>query len=202
MIKKILPFASYLFHPIFISLYASFFYFATTHNFYVPSEIFMYLIQISIITILIPITLFFLLLSLGKIDSIMVENLSQRKIPLLINISLLMLLIYKSVTISNLPELYFFFLGGIISTFIALAAIYMQTKVSLHMIGITSLTSFVYAISINTQTNLLYTIAFFVVCIGWVASSRLTLKAHTIKELLLGFIAGLIPQIILWQFWL
>lgn len=200
--KKLLPFASYLFHPIFISVYAALLYFAATKNFYVSSEIFLYLIQIVIITILIPITLFFLLLSLGKIDSIMVEDLGQRKIPLLINASLLVLLIHKSITASNLPELYFFFLGGAISTIIALIAIYFQTKVSLHMIGITSLTSFIFGISVTTQTDLTYTFAFFVVAIGWVASSRLVLKAHTIKELTLGFVTGLIPQVILWRFWL
>lgn len=200
--KKLLTLASYLFHPIFISVYAAFIYFAATKNFYVVSELFLYLIQIVIITILIPITLFFLLLSLGKIDSIMVENLEQRKIPLLINASLLMLLIHKSITVDNLPELYFFFLGGAISTIIALIAIYLQTKVSLHMIGITALTSFIFGISLNTQTNLTYTLAFFVVSIGWVASSRLVLKAHTIKELFLGFITGILPQIILWKFWL
>jgi hypothetical protein len=200
--KKLLPFASYLFHPIFISIYAALIYFAATKNFYVSSEIYLYLIQIVIITILIPITLFFLLLSLGKIDSIMVENLGQRKIPLLINASLLLLLIHKSITISNLPELYFFFLGGAISTLIALIAIYLHTKVSLHMIGITALTSFIFGISLNTQTDLTFTLAFFVASIGWVASSRLVLNAHTIKELSLGSIAGLLPQIILWQFWL
>lgn len=200
--KKILPFASYLFHPIFISLYAALIYFAATKNFYVSSEIFLYLIQIVIITILIPITLFFLLLSLGKIDSIMVEDLGQRKIPLIINATLLLLLIHKSITVNNLPELYFFLLGGAISTIVALIAIYLHTKVSLHMIGITSLTSFIFGISVTTQTDLTYTFAFFVVAIGWVASSRLVLKAHTIKELALGFVTGLIPQLILWQFWL
>ncbi|WP_396174048.1 hypothetical protein [Flavobacterium sp.] len=200
--KKLLPFASYLFHPLFVSFYAALIYFAATKNFYVSSEIFLYLIQIVIITILIPITLFFLLLSLGKIDSIMVEDLGQRKLPLLINASLLLLLIHKSITISNLPQLYFFFLGGAISTIIALVAIYLQTKISLHMIGITSLTSFIFGMSIHTQTNLTYTFAFFVVVIGWVASSRLVLKAHTIKELSLGFITGLLPQLFLWRFWL
>jgi hypothetical protein len=200
--KKLLPFASYLFHPLFVSFYAALIYFAATKNFYVSSEIFLYLIQIVIITILIPITLFFLLLSLGKIDSIMVEDLGQRKLPLLINASLLLLLIHKSITISNLPQLYFFFLGGAISTIIALVAIYLQTKISLHMIGITSLTSFIFGMSIHTQTNLTYTFAFFVAAIGWVASSRLVLKAHTIKELSLGLITGLLPQLFLWRFWL
>lgn len=200
--KKLLAIASYLFHPLFIAIYAAIIYFAATKNFYVASEIFLYLIQIVIITILIPVTLFFLLLSLGKIDSIMVENLGQRKIPLLINTALLLLLIHKSITITNLPELYFFFLGGSISSIIALVAIYLHKKVSLHMIGITALTSFIFAISINTQSDFTNTFAFFVICIGWVASSRLALKAHTISELTLGFFTGLIPQMLLWQFWL
>jgi hypothetical protein len=37
---------------------------------------------------------------------------------------------------------------------------------------------------------------------GIVASSRLVMKAHSDKELLVGFLSGVIPQIALLYFWL
>jgi hypothetical protein len=37
---------------------------------------------------------------------------------------------------------------------------------------------------------------------GVVASSRLEMKAHTVKELVIGFVLGIIPQVLLFRFWL
>ena len=72
---------------------------------------YLFMIQIVIITVLIPISLFYLLLSLGKIDSIMIEEVAQRKIPILLNCILLFVLTQKSITLDRIPELYYYFLG-------------------------------------------------------------------------------------------
>jgi acid phosphatase family membrane protein YuiD len=45
-------------------------------------------------------------------------------------------------------------------------------------------------------------IAFLVLMNGFVASSRLEMKAHTPKELVIGFLLGIIPQLLLLRFWL
>jgi hypothetical protein len=37
---------------------------------------------------------------------------------------------------------------------------------------------------------------------GFVASSRLEMKAHTPRELLIGFIWGITPQLFLLPYWL
>jgi hypothetical protein len=37
---------------------------------------------------------------------------------------------------------------------------------------------------------------------GVVASSRLEMKAHTPKELVIGFLLGIIPQLLLLHLWL
>jgi acid phosphatase family membrane protein YuiD len=37
---------------------------------------------------------------------------------------------------------------------------------------------------------------------GFVASSRLEMKAHTPKELVIGLLLGIIPQMLLLGFWL
>jgi hypothetical protein len=46
------------------------------------------------------------------------------------------------------------------------------------------------------------TIAFLVLMNGFVASSRLELNAHTPKELVIGFLLGSIPQLLLLILWL
>ena len=200
--KKILPFFSYLFHPLFIPVYGTLFYFLFDTNYFNGQQKYLILIQITIITVFIPISFYFLLRSFGKVDSVMVSELSQRKIPLIIQAVLIITLIQKSITLDQIPELYYFFLGGLISTLLALGFLFCKIKVSIHMIGISTLTAFVIGLSINNQINIINTIAFLILMNGVVASSRLMMKAHSNKELVLGFFSGMIPQLMLWYFWL
>ena len=160
------------------------------------------LLQIAIITIFIPITLLYLLKTLGAIDSISVSKISQRKTPLLIQIILMSLLLQKSAAIDRIPDLYFYFIGGIISTVLAFILLFLKVKASLHMIGICSLTVFLIGLSIAFQTNSLYLISLLILMIGFVATSRLEMNAHTFRELVYGIFIGIIPQILLLWFWL
>ena len=132
----------------------------------------------------------------------MVSQLSQRKIPLLLQAILIFLLITKSITAEVIPELYYYFLGGLISTFLLLGLLILKTKASIHMVGISTLTVFVIALSFHYHRNAIYNIAILVAMNGLVASSRLEMQAHTNKELVIGFFSGMLPQIILMYFWL
>lgn len=132
----------------------------------------------------------------------MVEELSQRKFPLLINCVLLFILTQKSITSDRIPELHYFFVGGLISSILAFILLLLNRKASLHMLGIVALTFFSIGISLHVEISLLNTIALFILLIGLVGSSRLYMKAHTITELTLGFFCGAIPQLVLWPLWL
>ena len=200
--KKILPFFSYLFHPIFIPLLGTVFYvLLDAHYFSLPQYLILFL-QIIIITILLPVAFFYLLRTFGKIESVMLSDISQRKIPLLLQLMLFAVLIEKSITIDRFPSLYFFFIGGLLSTFFAFILLYVKFKASIHMIGISSLTVFIIGLSIHNQINTINTVTFFVIMNGVLASSRLVMEAHSKKELLVGFLCGVIPQSALLYFWL
>jgi hypothetical protein len=159
-------------------------------------------LQIIIITFLLPLAFFYLLKTYGKIDSIMVSNIAHRKIPLLLHIVLLTILITKSITLDRFPTLYFYFLGGILSAAMTFVLLYAKIKASLHMVGMSSLTAFIIGLSLHNQINTIHLVTFFVLMNGLVASSRLVMKAHTNKELLIGFLCGLLPQLALFYFWL
>ena len=92
---------------------------------------------------------------MGKVDSIMVSEASQRKIPLLIQVFLMVLLLSKSVTFAVFPELFFFYLGGILSALLAYVFLFLKIKISIHTMGISALTIFVFALSIHVNTNLI-----------------------------------------------
>ena len=200
--KKILPFFSYLFHPIFIPVYTALIYFFFNDSYYSNPEKYFAVFQIVIITILLPILFFFVLRTAGKVDSIMISEISQRKIPLVIQCLLTILLVRKSITLDHFPEFHFFFLGGLLSTVLALVLLFFRTKASLHMVAISALTIFIIGLSIHNQTRNISVIAFLVLMNGFVASSRLEMKAHTPKELVIGFLLGIIPQLLLLRFWL
>ncbi len=70
------------------------------------------------------------------------------------------------------------------------------------MVAISALTIFTIGLSIHNQMQHLNWIAFLVLINGLVASSRLEMKAHTPKELVIGFLTGIIPQLFLLPFWL
>jgi hypothetical protein len=201
-LKKILPAFSYIFHPIFISIIATFLYFLFTLSDFKTAEIIFIFIQITILTILIPIAFYFLLRSTGKIDSIMIADINQRKIPLLLQCFIIILLVQKSITIERYAELHFFFLGALLSTLTALVFLFFNIKASLHMLAISSITVFVFGLNMHHQANAIYLVLFFILMNGFVASSRLEMKAHSPKELLIGLLIGCISQLLLLFLWL
>lgn len=200
--KKILPFFSYLFHPIFIPILGTLIYSYYGDRLYTQEQYYLLLFQVVIITFLLPLSFFYLLRTFGKVDTIMMANVKERKIPLLMQMILTYILLQKSITVERFPELFFFFLGGFASTFIVFLLIYIRFKASVHMVAISALNCFVLGLSIHYQINCSYMIAALVVLSGVIATSRLYMHAHTLKELAVGYLCGSIPQLMFWYYWL
>ncbi|WP_297510754.1 hypothetical protein [Flavobacterium sp.] len=200
--KKILPFFSYLFHPIFIPILGTLIYSYYGDRLYTQEQYYLLLFQVVIITFFLPLSFFYLLRTFGKVDTIMMANVKERKIPLLMQMVLTYILLQKSITVERFPELFFFFLGGFASTFIVFLLIYIRFKASVHMVAISALNCFVLGLSIHYQINCSYMIAALVVLSGVIATSRLYMHAHTLKELAVGYLCGSIPQLMFWYYWL
>jgi len=201
-LKKLLPLFSYVFHPVFIPAYATLYYLFLNRSNFGSQEIYFILSQIAIIAILIPILFFFTLRYSGKIGSIMAPVLSERKLPLVIQCFLIILLVRNSITVERYPALHFFLLGALFSTLIALILLFLKKKASLHMMGISALTLFAFGLTIHYQTQNIALIVILILTNGFVASSRLVMKAHTSTELIIGIFLGTIPQILLLFLWL
>jgi len=183
-------------------MFGTIFFFFISTFYYTNQQKYLILLQIGVVTILIPIAFFYFLRSFEKVDNVMVPDLSQRKIPLLFQGMILYLLLSNTIKENILPELYFYLLGGLVSTFILLLLLFLKVKASIHLVGISALTVFVGALSLHFEVNVIYSIAVLVLLNGLVATSRLELKAHTYKEILFGFLTGFLPQLVLTHFWL
>jgi hypothetical protein len=202
ILKRILPLFSYILHPIFISMYATLFYLYCKEDIFTNQEKYFVLFQILIITILVPVLFFLLLKSTGHVNSVMVHETSQRKIPLILQCFLYILLVKRSIVITRYPELHFFFLGALFSTIIALICSLFKIKASLHMVAISGFAIFVIGLNIHLQMQNPYWSALLILLTGIVASSRLEMNAHTPKEILLGLSIGVFPQLLFLYLWL
>jgi hypothetical protein len=201
-LKKILPIFSYIFHPIFVPLFTVVLFFYIDINYLAPVEKLLLLLQIIIMMVLIPIMFFFLLRTLGKIDSVMASDVGQRKLPLMLQATLIVLLMIQSISYNRIPELFFFFLAILLTTIAALLLAFAKLKISLHMAGMGGMLFFILGLSIHGHVNLVSLIAGLFLMTGAVASSRLHFEAHDNPELIFGFVAGAVPQLAFWQFWL
>jgi hypothetical protein len=115
---------------------------------------------------------------------------------------LLFILIRQTSTIESIPELPFFYLGLLFGAALLLGLAFADFKASLHMAGMGAMLAFVAGTGWHNAVNLIPFIAFLLIVTGLVASSRLEMKAHSAKELLVGFACGMLPQLALFYLWL
>jgi hypothetical protein len=194
--------AAYIFHPLFMPLLGVLFYYRVTPRFVQPEIIYSHLMVVAIVTIAIPLVLFFLLKNFGVISSIHLRDVRERKLPLMIQCILLLLLLKFVFHPYDHLALYYFFLGVLFTTLTALILVFFKFKVSLHQMAIAGVSMFVIMISIHFEINLIAWMALACIANGLVMSSRLYTKSHTLPELIIGFIIGAFPQLLLVSNWL
>lgn len=193
---------SYVFHPLFVPTYAIATYFSLGVDFFTLPQKYLVLVQVSLMTVILPLLFFLLLRSMGRVASVMIPDPAQRRWPLIFQITLLSLLITRSLTTDVSPVLFNFFLGGIISSAIALGFLFLQMKISLHALSMAAWLGLTLAVAWQFGLGIVVTIAVLMLLTGAVLSARLILQAHTVAELVIGFFCGLIPQLVLSAFWL
>lgn len=70
------------------------------------------------------------------------------------------------------------------------------------MLGIGGLIGFFMCVSYKYQLNLLILISFLFIISGGVAYARLIVKAHTLKEIYLGFLVGVLSEILVFTLYI
>lgn len=193
---------SYIFHPLFMPLLGVLYYFKISPRFIPEHIIQAKLVALLILTIILPILVYFLLKTLGKVKSVYLENTQERIFPLIVNGFIILIVIQRILTPDEIIELYYFFIGILISTMVCLILAIANFKASIHMIAATGVVMFCIILSIHFSVNINTILALMVVIIGLIATSRLHVNAHNYKELIMGCFIGVIPQLILVTYWL
>ena len=200
--NNFLRIGAYILHPLLMPLIGTLLYFVITPRFLDPELLRARLFAVAIITVFIPVVSFFLLKTLKIVTSIHLAEVSERKVPLMVQGLLLLLIVKMVFDPYDNPEMYYFFVGVLFSTFTALLLVFINFKTSLHQMGIAGVTMFLIGLSVHFKVNMLLLIGSLIIGNGWVASSRLHTKSHTYVELIMGFFIGVIPQLIMFNFWL
>lgn len=193
---------SYLLHPVLMPLLGAIIYFTNTPRFIPENIVLSKIIGLLILTVFVPIVLFFFLKNAGVIPERTQPEYIRPKIPLLVEALLLFVIIKIVIDIYNYPELYFFFLGILFSTLSAIFIILFNIRVSIHMIGISAVTLFTITLSIHFGINLTLLIGILCIANGMVATARLHSRTQDNLSLILGVLLGILPQLTLISFWL
>lgn len=160
------------------------------------------ILPIFILTVIIPIVTFLILKNIGLVHSIFLETVTERKYPLYVHVSILLLILYKVIPNNYVSELYFYFTGLLGAAMACLILLFFKFKVSLHMVGVSGLLMFLINLSIHFEINLIIAISTLILLTGSVATARLYLQAHSRIELTIGLFIGLLSQLLTVQYWL
>ena len=193
---------SFVFHPLIMPLLGVLFYYSKTPRFIPMPVVKAKIFSIVILTILIPILLFFLLKTIRKVETIYLKSTQERIIPLFINSIITLLIILRVMRPTEAMLLYYFFYGILISNILCLILAIFKLKASIHMIAASGFFMFALTVGIYFKININGTISLMLIILGGIASARLYLKAHTAKELILGVAVGLLPQLFFLVFFL
>jgi hypothetical protein len=119
----------------------------------------------------------------------LIKKRDQRNIPLTLTFIFYLLTYILFLKIPVYGFLHSFMLGALSSVFLALI-INMRWKISLHMIGLGGLTTFLVIITLTRQVNLFPWVLIALLASGIAGSSRLYLDSHNQSQIYVGFFAG------------
>ena len=197
---KFYKFISVMLHPIVIPTIGITLYFILIENSFSKNQKFAVLGLIFVTTYIVPLLLLILFRRFKLIKSFKAESIKERKIPVAMMIVLFYLLGNTLYGIANLRDLGMLFYAtslGLVFIYLLFA---LKIKTSIHLISIGITVGFFYVLSFIYQQNLIAVIICGLLLSGILASARLHLKAHTHKEVYLGFILGFLSPSIVFYF--
>ena len=190
--KKIALYISVLFHPVFVNL-CSLICLLWLNPYLTASLPFnvklFYIIFIFTGTGIIPLIIVFVRYLLGFSESIMLKQADERHTPYLVSACCYLATFYLCDKIAAPAGIQAFLLASA-STVVAVSVINFFFKISAHTTSLGSLCGLFVVLSFHQNLDLRFLIGAVILVSGIVASTRLTLGAHTIKEIYTGFALG------------
>ncbi len=184
-------FISTILHPIVMPTIGILIYFIFTPIYLDRKQQLSLLAVVFIATYIIPLLLLILLKSIGYIKSFQVHTINERRIPIFFMMTLLFILGKFFAEISTIRELSYLFFGVVFGLGIIYLLFLAEIKASLHLLSIGAAIGFFLLFQQLQNINTLPIVIVLIFLSGLLAASRLYLKAHTVKEVYIGFFIGI-----------
>lgn len=202
ILKRISKTVSVLGHPLWMPIAGCLFYFYAIPSYMDQQIVTAKLMAVSILTVFLPIVFLFIAKNLRLIKDYELSDVKERRFFLMFFILLVLVLLNRILDIYNYRTLFYFFSGILFSGVVSLLFSMFKVKISLHALGISGLLCFIIGLSLSFQEPMIIAISLFIMLLGLVCSSRLFEKAHSLLEVCLGVLAGCLPQLYFFNYWL
>ena len=198
MTIKISKFISYFFHPINFPIIGTFLYFLFIPKFIFKPQEYSILLIVFFGTYIFPLFILAVLKRFGMIQSFYLHSVEERKFPIILFVAISYIIgnwLFKSSLVDLLALSFYGYCGAL---FISYLLLHVKLKISLHTTAIGGLIGFLLYFSYHYQINIIITLALLIILSGIIGTSRLTLKAHSLKEVYAGYFVGFLAQILLY----
>lgn len=128
----------------------------------------------------------------GEIKDLFISKREERTMPYLFSIlAYVFWVLFLSKTMGFPIELLIYAIGCVVSIF-AMMMINLKWKISAHLTGIGGLVGGIFGVCYQLQLNPVWLFVTVIIISGLVAISRLYLKAHTLGQIIGGYLLGFI----------
>ena len=194
---KLHKFISTILHPTVLPTLVTFLYFMFVTQYLEKRIQLIVLGLIFTLTYILPVLLLFFLKNFGFIKDFQVATIKERRVPVIFMILILYFLGNTIIQIPMIRNLGILFYGTSLSLICIYILFSTKLKSSLHLVSMGNMLGFFLIMTNINNLSIPFVIILLILLSGILASSRLYLKAHTPKELLVGFFLGFISQFIL-----
>ncbi len=161
-------------------------------------DIYFIFFMIALFTFMIPSTIILIMKKLGKVSSIRMPYKEERNLPFLMTFASFVFFCFM--VIKWYPTLFppFIILVILGATFGVFLAFMINTfwKISIHMIGTGGFSGMMFGLCYLYEAN--FALVYIAILIaGFTGYSRVELKAHTMQQVVAGFIVGFASQLLL-----
>lgn len=189
-------FISRIFHPLLMPTYGYLLLFNTRNylSTFLPLKIKIILVALTFLfTFVFPALNAFILLKMGRIKSLEMEDPKERLLPYGTTILYYMALLYLLYSVHFPLICKIIILGGACCILLTLL-VNLKWKISAHMVGVGGIAGAILAISYRLQSDIQLSFFTILLIAGFVGYARLKLNAHTPAQVYTGFLAGFLIQ--------
>ena len=193
-------FISVILHPIVTPTIGVMLYFLLIPNTFISAQKINILSLIFIATYLIPLLILVIFKKLKVIETYQPESIKERKLPLALMVTLFYILGNTLNNIINLRDVSSLFYATSIGLFIVYILFYFKIRASMHLFSLGISIGFFMILSNRYSQSFIIVISILFLIAGLLGSARLYLKAHSAKEIYIGFFTGILSTLTMYYF--